>query len=196
MITFKEIAKRLDKSKENEARIEIDELIYDLGIDGICMEFDHETFIDKNKGRLSCYYIKRGWWEEERYSTYKMYFFKGEPIGISTHNPDITYYWCGLEEAEELKEYLIGLFKRDDRHYLELIDFEHDTLDEFYKLNDIHEAEMNKERAYCNGEKIEGLYRSNKNDNLFVNLILESGEILNNITFSDLDFKLHLLDEK
>lgn len=127
-----------------------------------------------------------------------MHFLDDEPIGISTHNHnlDVTYYWFGLEYAKKLKEYLMSLFERDDRQYLDFIDFEHDTLEEFYKLDDIHEAKMNKERAYYNGAKIKSFYPSNKSDNLFVNITLESGETFNHIAFSDLAFKIHILDEE
>lgn len=144
---------------------------------------------------MNCYYIKRAWLEEENNATYKMYFLDDKPIGISTHNLYITYYWCGLEEVEMVKEYLIELLKRDGSDYLDFIDFEHDNLEEFYKLKGIHEASMSIEHAYYRGEKVLYLYiHPLKEDNVDI-LITKSGKF-HNVPLSDLDFKLHLLDEK
>lgn len=145
---------------------------------------------------MTCYYIKRVWLADENNTTYKMYFLDNKPIGISKHNQDTTYYWCGLEEVERVKEFLIEIFKRNDRDYLDFIDFEHDTLEEFYKLNKIYEAKMKKEYAYYRGEQVLELYINPCKEDTFDTLITKSDKFFYNVPLSDLDFRLHLLDEE
>lgn len=52
MITFKEIAERIDKSTENEGNFNIYELDEDLGIYSVCSLTNEKEFEEKNKKKI------------------------------------------------------------------------------------------------------------------------------------------------
>lgn len=195
MITFKEIADRIDKSKENEAPIELYKLTEELGVDNM-YTLATEEFAEKNNKRLSCYYIKKSWWEEEASVSLKMYFLDGESMGISTHSSYVEYSWFGLGKVKRLKGYLTELFERDDESYLDFIELEDGAMEEFYKIYDETNAIANKEYVYYNGEKVIGLsIHPIKRDVVSITTTKSDKRFLD-VLISDLDFKLHILDEK
>lgn len=195
MITWREIAERVDKSEGNEAPIELYKLAEEFGLEGLC-SITSEEFKKKNKGILKCYHIKRMCWESKEDRSLRMYFLDGVPMGISYHNPYTEYKWFSTSRGKVMKDYISEMIERDDTDYLEIIPIE-DGLDNYtYKISDVFNAEMNKNTCLYKGEKVDSLVSDPNKENAFGLVITKSNKQYFDVPLSDLDFKIHILDEK
>lgn len=105
MVTVRQIAQTIDKSKTNESTPEIDKIAEDLSVELYWAEQD----------RLKSYWIG-GWNCTDTWVGYKMFFLDDEPVCLSSQQgrkSDIGFEWFGNEAADKVRDYLLSLAAKE-----------------------------------------------------------------------------------
>lgn len=180
-----DIAKRIDKSTENENWVDIQELGYELDINVDYTEQD----------RLKSYWIGN-WYCTDSYVGYKMYFLDDEPVAFSTQTgrkSDENFEWFSLDCVKKVREYLLSLIVKEEGINVSICDINEEIGDSF-KIQFNGEI-LNKDRVMLNGEKVEILERiKNKPYGIDTELKvkLSSGKE-KHVNVRDLDFGIHVI---
>lgn len=181
-----DIAKNIDKSKENECWVDIQELAH---------EFDlYINCIDQEK--LKSYWIGN-WYCTDTYVGYRIYFLDDEPVCISSQRGrkwDEEFHWFSEKVAEKTKKYLATLvLEKDEKLDIEICDINED-IGNSYKI-DFNANVLDWSKATLNGESVKFIerIRSEKDYGIDqeVKVELNTGE-QKIINIHDLDFKFNL----
>ena len=181
-----DIAKRIDKSKENEPYIDIVELGEELNVECGYVEQD----------RVRAYWIGN-WYCTDSYVGYRMYFLDDKPVAVSIQQGrkcDETFEWFSKELALKVRDYLISIMLNNTEEFnFKLCDINED-LGDSYKISFNSEI-LNPERATYNGEPIKILERIKENPDWGIDQQLKielSDTEQKIIDINEIDFKFNL----
>lgn len=147
---FLELIEKLDKSEENEAYVDLENIAEDLDI-------NLYNYIKQD--RLKSYWILH-WYCIDSWVGTKAYFFDNEFVCYSVQTgrkSDEEFEWISMEAAKKVRDYIFSLMEvRENNLYINLMDKEEDVLDGYY-LYCVEEVVGRKhwERALYNGESFE-----------------------------------------
>lgn len=181
-----DIANKIDKSKENQSWVDINELGEELNV-----ELDYYG----DQDRIKCYWVGN-WCCTDSWVGYRMYFFDDKPFAYSTQTgrkSSEVFYWFSREFAEKVREYLLTLIVEDNEFDINLCDINEDVGDG-YKIH-FSEQIINKNRIMFNGEKVEILERiKNKPYGIDTELKIKlpNGEE-KHVEIEELDFGYHVV---
>lgn len=184
-----EIAKQIDKSKNNEDWIDIGRVSeeFNLNIDFISQD------------RLKAYWIG-SWCCTDTCVGYKMYFLDDEPVCISIQTGRKSrenFKWFSNQHAIKVRDYLITLmFNKDLEDDFPLCDINEDFGDS-YKI-EFNANIVNSNRATYKNEPVTILERILETPNYGIDtrlkIQLNNNEIIE-VDITDLDFKYNLVAE-
>ena len=181
-----DIAKRIDKSKENESYIDIVELGEELNVECGYVEQD----------RVRAYWIGN-WYCTDSYVGYRMYFLDDKPVAVSIQQGrkcDEEFAWFGRELALEVRSYLISIMQQEEEISLNFCNI-NDDIGDSYKISFNSEI-LNPERATYNGEPIKILERIKENPDWGIDqqLKIELPDTEQKIIdINEIDFKFNLI---
>lgn len=181
-----DIAKKIDKSSQNEDWIDTTVIGDELGVDIPYVEQD----------RLKCYWVGN-WCCTDTYVGYRMYFFDDEPIAFSVQNArksDENFHWFSQELTVKVRDYLLTLIIEEENDlHVAICDINQDLGDNF-KI-DFNGQIITKDKVTLNDEKVEILERI-KNEPYGIDTELKV-KLLNgeekHVNIQDLDFGYHVL---
>lgn len=181
-----DVINNIDKSKQNESRVDT----YDLGRE---LNVDIEWV---NQDRLKSYWIGN-WCCTDSYVGCRVYFLDDEPVAVSSQlgrKCDETFEWISKEAALKVREYLFSLIVEEEYEFIGPLCDLNEDVEEGYKIH-YNSNIINKDMATLNGEDVFILERIKETPDYGIDrklrLKLPSGnEKVVNIL--DLDFKYHL----
>lgn len=179
-----EIANRVDKSKDNEAWVNISEIGEEFNLDIDYVEQD----------RLKSYWVGN-WYCTDTWVGFKIYFLDNEAVAFSmqpARKSDEEFHWFSKELALKVKKYLLTLLI-DEKMYINICNINED-------LGDSYKIQFNSQILSCNkpmlnGEEITILERVRYENDYGIDrelkIQLKTGEekIVN---IEDLDFKYYV----
>lgn len=182
-----EISRKIDKSKSNEAYVDI-------------TDFDDEfnfNFDYIEQERLKAYWIGN-WYCTDSYVGWRMYFLDEEPVAVSSQlgrKSSETFEWFSRELALKVKAYLISIMvkQNEDELNIKLCNLNEDVGDS-YKI-EFNSQILDYKNVVYQGKSVEILERIKDNPdwgiekNLRVKLPNGNETVLN---VNELDFKYHL----
>jgi hypothetical protein len=181
-----DIANRIDKSKENEDWVDIEELGNEFDVD--------VPYTEQN--RIKCYWIGN-WYCTDSYVGYRMYFLDDEPVAFSTQlgrKSDENFKWFNIESAKKVREYLISLINPVNEELNLAVWDINEEVGESFKI-EFNAQILSKDRIKLNGEKVEILERiKNKPYGIDTELKikLQNGDE-KHVDIRDLDFGYHVM---
>lgn len=182
-----DIAKKIDKSKNNECNIDSTDF---------SSEFNY-NFEYVEPERLKCYWIGN-WYCTDSWVGYRIYFLDDEPVAVSTQQGrkcSEEFEWFSRELALKVRDYLISIMpKSEEDLQFKLCDINED-IGEGYKIS-FNSQILNYDNAVLNGEAVKILERIRDTPDYGIDerlkIQLANGEkaIVN---IRDLDFKFHTI---
>ena len=179
-----DIANRIDKSKQNEDWVDIEELGNELNVDASYEEQD----------RITCYWVGN-WHCTDAHVGYRMYFLDDEPVAFSIQKgrkSDEKFHWFSQELATKVREYLLSLISDQNEFHVDICDINQD-IGETYKI-EFNSQIINSDRVKLDNEKVEIIERvKNKPYGIDdeVKIRLSNGEE-KHVEILDLDFGYHV----
>jgi len=181
-----DIAKNLDKSKDNEDWIDTTDIGDELGIE--------VPYVKQE--RLKCFWVGN-WYCTDSYVGYRMYFFEDEPVAFSFQRGrkwDEEFSWFSEEIAQKVKEYLLTLVEeKEDELNIDVCDI-NEELGDHFKI-EFNAQILNDNFVTLAGEKVKLLERIiNKPHGIdsMQKIQLPNGEI-KEVDIEELDFGFHLV---
>lgn len=184
-----EISNKIDKSNRNESYVDVTDFTREFQYD-----FD---YIEQD--RLKAYWIGN-WYCTDSYVGYRMYFFDGEPVAISSQlgrKSDEEFEWFSEELALKVRDYLISLMiKKEVQLNFDICD-PNEEIGDGYKIQ-FNSQILNPEHACYNGEPVKILERIKETPDWGIDkelkVQLPSGEVTQ-MNINDLTFRYHVLSD-
>lgn len=181
-----DIAKTLDKSKQNEDYVDLSVLTYEFGVNKDC-------YVEQN--RLKSYWVGN-WCCTDTWVGYKIYYLDDIPVCFSIQKgrkSDEVFKWFNKDLAIKTKEYILSLVSKENEDYFEICDTEEDIGDT-YKIH-FNNQVTDWSKATLNGKEIKFIQRIRFEGDFGIDsevkIEVEGQEKIVNI--KDLDFKFHVI---
>jgi hypothetical protein len=183
---LRELAEKIDKSKENEAYVDLTDFDGEFG-----MSFDY-----MDQDRLKSYWAGN-WYCTDSYVGYRMYYLDGEAVAFSTQygrKSNENLYWFSEEAAIKVREYLVSLIlKNEETLNIELADFDKELGDGF--TIEFNSQILNDEGATLNGDPVKIICRIKDTPDYGIDrklmVELQNGQ-KQEVLITDLVFSYHL----
>lgn len=186
---LRDIAKNIDKSKENQDEVCIPDICEELNIN-YCGWIDQE--------RLICYWIGN-WYCTDSWVGYRMYFLDNEPVAVSTQNgrkSDEQFEWLSEEVFCKVRNYILSIIPKEELN-IRLCSLD-DDIGDSYKIS-FNTQVLDWSRARYKGEPIEFIERIKENPDYGIDqksrVGLKSGEEII-VDIDDLDFAFCLKKDR
>lgn len=183
-----DIANKINKSKENEDWVDISVIGEEFGL-------NIYSYGNNEKDRLKSYWIGN-WYCTDSWVGYKMYFFDGEPVGISSQigrKCNEEFEWFSNELALKVMNYIISLSV--DEISFSLCDI-NDDIGDGYKISfNANILSHHKNNVSLNGEPVRIIERIRETPDYGIDQILKvklsNGDFID-VNIEKLDFNFHI----
>ena len=186
-MTIRDIAKKIDKSRENEDYVVLERVAESLEINNFYYYGDEQK-------RLRAYWI--GYWLcTDSWVGWRMYFFDGQFVAISEQKGrkcSEDFEWVSRDAAEKVRRFLLDLISADELG-VDLCNLDED-LGDSYKIAFPNQV-LNWDKARYKGQPIE-LVRKEPRPSISTSILIKTRDTQEEylVDLVELDFPIHVIE--